>query len=136
MTLDDVMRQIFETSETIAVVGASADPNRAGNSIPKYLQSRGYRIIPVNPNHEEVLGVKSYDSLEDIPEPVDCVEVFRRPEYTPDIARQAVAIGARSLWLQLGIINDEARRIAEEGGLLFVQDECMGPQHRRFLNAS
>ena len=130
------MREIFEESQTIAVVGASPDPSRAGNYIPAYLQSRGYRIIPVNPNCDEVLGQRCYDSLEDIPEPVDCVEVFRRPEYTPDVARQAVAIGAKSLWLQLGIINDDARRIAEEGGLLFVQNECMGPQHRRLLRAS
>jgi hypothetical protein len=129
--LDDVMRRIFAESRTIAVVGASPDPDRAGNYIPAYLQERGYRIIPVNPTCEEVLGVKCYDSLEDIPEPVDCVEVFRRPGYTPDIARQAVSIGAKALWLQLGIINDEAKRIAEAGGLLFVQDECMGPQHRR-----
>lgn len=136
MTLDDVMREIFGGSQTIAVVGASPDPTRAGNYIPAYLQSRGYRIIPVNPTCDEVLGQRCFDSLEDIPEPVDCVEVFRRPEYTPDVARQAVSIGAKSLWLQLGIINDDARRIAEEGGLLFVQDECMGPQHRRLLRAS
>jgi predicted CoA-binding protein len=125
------MRQVFADSQTIAVVGASPDPNRAGNYIPAYLKAQGYRIIPVNPTCDEVLSEKCYASLEDIPEPVDCVEVFRRPEFTPDIARQAVAIGAKSLWLQLGIINDEARRIAEEGGLLFVQDECMDPQHRR-----
>ena len=131
MMPDDVMRRIFDESQTIAVVGASPDPDRAGNYIPAYLQERGYRIIPVNPTCEEVLGVKCFDSLEDIPEPVDCVEVFRRPEYTPEIARQAVAIGAKALWLQLGIINDDAKRIADEGGLLFVQDECMGPQHRR-----
>lgn len=131
MTSDDVMRQIFEDSRTIAVVGASPDPDRAGNYIPAYLKQRGYRIIPVNPTCDEVLGIKCYDSLEDIPEPVDCVEVFRRPEHTPEIARQAVAIGAKALWLQIGIVNDEAKRIAEEAGLLFVQDECMGPQHRR-----
>lgn len=131
MTLDDVMRRIFAESQTIAVVGASPSPHRAGHYIPAYLQEHGYRIVPVNPTCDEVLGVKCYDSLEDIPGTIDCVEVFRRPEYTPDIARQAVAIGAKSLWLQLGIINDEAKRIAEEGGLLFVQDECMGPQHRR-----
>lgn len=131
MTLDDVMRRIFEESRTIAVVGASPDPGRAGNYIPAYLKAHGYRIIPVNPTCDEVLGEKCYDSLADIPEPVECVEVFRRPEYTPDVARQAVAIGARSIWLQLGIINADAKRIAEEGGLLFVQDECMGPQHRR-----
>ena len=131
MTSDDVMREIFANSQTIAVVGASPDANRAGNYIPAYLKAQGYRVIPVNPTCDEVLGEKCYASLADIPEPVDCVEVFRRPEHAPDIARQAVAIGAKSLWLQLGIINDEARRIAEEGGLLFVQDECMGPQHRR-----
>ena len=131
MARDEVMRRIFLESQTIAVVGASPSPHRAGHYIPAYLLEHGYRIIPVNPTCEEVLGVKCFDSLEDIPEPVDCVEVFRRPEYTPDIARQAVAIGAKSLWLQLGIINDEAKRIAQEGGLLFVQDECMGPQHRR-----
>jgi predicted CoA-binding protein len=133
MATDDVMRRIFTESQTIAVVGASPSPHRAGHYIPAYLQEHGYRIIPVNPNHDEVLGEKCYDSLEDIPEPVDCVEVFRRPEYTPDVARQAVTIGARSLWLQLGIVNDEAKRVAEEAGLMFVQDECMGPQHRRLV---
>ena len=133
MATDDVMRRIFTESQTIAVVGASPSPHRAGHYIPAYLQEHGYRIIPVNPNHDEVLGEKCYDSLEDISEPVDCVEVFRRPEYTPDVARQAVAIGARSLWLQLGIVNDEAKRVAEEAGMMFVQDECMGPQHRRLV---
>ncbi|MEA2516271.1 MAG: uncharacterized protein QOG16_109 [Actinomycetota bacterium] len=133
--LDDTMRRIFEDSQTIAVVGASPNPDRAGHYIPAYLKSKGYRVIPVNPNYEEVLGERCYASLEDISEPVDCVEVFRRPEHTPDIARQAVAIGAKAVWLQLGIINDEARHIAEDGGLLFVQDECMGPQHRRLSAA-
>jgi len=133
---DDVMRRIFEESETIAVVGASSNPDRAGHYIPAYLKGRGYKIVPVNPNHDEVLGERCYDSLEDIPFPVDAVEVFRRPEHTPEVARQAVAIGAKALWLQLGISNDEARRIAEEGGLLYVEDECMGPQHRRLLRAS
>lgn len=133
MATDDLMRRIFTESQTIAVVGASPSPHRAGHYIPAYLKEHGYRIIPVNPNHDEVLGEKCYASLEEISEPVDCVEVFRRPEHTPDVARQAVAIGARSLWLQVGIVNDEAKRIAEEGGLLFVQNECMGPQHRRLV---
>lgn len=133
---DDVMRTIFEESETIAVVGASADPDRAGHYIPAYLKGQGYKIVPVNPNHDEVLGEKCYASLEDIPFPVDVVEVFRRPEHTPEVARQAVAIGAKALWLQLGIFNDEARRIAEEGELMYVEDECMGPQHRRLSRAS
>ena len=136
MSKDEVMRRILDESRTIAVVGASHDPTRAGHYIPEYLQRQGYRIIPVNPNLDEVLGEKCYASLAEIPETVDCVEVFRRPEYTPDVVRQAIDIGAKSVWLQLGIVNDEARRLAEEAGLDFVQDECMGPQHRRLLRAS
>lgn len=127
------MRHILVSFNTIAVVGASDDPDRAGNYIPAYLKQTGYRIIPVNPNHERVLGEKCYPSLRDIPEPVEVVEVFRRPEFTPDIVRDAIEIGAKAVWLQLGIVNDEARRLATDAGLLFVQDECMGPQHRRLL---
>lgn len=136
MATDELMRSILTESKTIAVVGASHDARRAGCRIPAYLQSRGYRVLGVNPHVEEFLGEPAYASLADIPEPVDVVEVFRRPEHTPDIARQAVAIGAKALWLQLGIVNYEAQRIAEEGGLRFVQDECMGPQHRRLILAS
>lgn len=136
MASDELMRSILDESHTIAVVGASSDRAKAGYYIPKYLKEHGYRIVPVNPNCDEVLGEHCYDSLEDIPFPVDAVEVFRRPEYTPDVARQAVAIGAKALWLQLGIFNPETRRIAEEGGLKYVEDECMGPQHRRLLRAS
>ena len=136
MTSDDLMRSIFEEAQTIAVVGASSDSRKAGYYIPAYLKDQGYRIVPVNPNCTEVLGEHCYASLEDVPFPIDVVEVFRRPEYTPDVARQAVAIGAKALWLQLGIFNAEARRIAEEGGLRYVEDECMGPQHRRLLRAS
>lgn len=127
------MREILESFRTIAVVGASDDPDRAGYYIPAYLQQNGYRIIPVNPNLDQVLGEKCYPSLADIPEPVEVVEVFRRPEFTPDIVREAIAIEAKAVWLQLGIVNDEARRLAEEAGVLFVQDECMGPQHRRLV---
>ena len=136
MSTDEVMRKILGESRTIAVVGASHDPTRAGQYIPAYLQRQGYRIIPVNPNLDEVLGEKCYASLSDIPVAVDCVEVFRRPEHTPDVVCQAIDIGAKSVWLQLGIINDEARRLAEAAGLDFVQDECMGPQHRRLLRVS
>ena len=136
MTSDNVMRSIFEQAQTIAVVGASHDSERAGCYIPAYLKKQGYRVIGVNPNIDRFLGETAYASLGDIPEPIDVVEVFRRPEHTPEVAREAVAIGAKALWLQLGIINDEARRIAEDGGLVFVQDECMGPQHRRLIGAS
>ena len=136
MTSDALMRSILEEADTIAVVGASSDSRKAGYYIPAYMKDQGYRIVPVNPNCDQVLGEHCYASLADIPFPVDVVEVFRRPEYTPDVARQAVAIGAKALWLQLGIFNAEARRIAEEGGLKYVEDECMGPQHRRLLRAS
>ena len=136
MTKDEVMRKIFAESRTIAVVGASHDPTRAGHYIPAYLKRQGYRVIPVNPYLDEAVGERCYASLADVPEPVDCVEVFRRPEHTPDVVRQAIDIGAKSVWLQLGIVNDEARRLAENAGLDFVQDECMGPQHRRLARAS
>lgn len=136
MTSDDVMRSIFQEAQTIAVVGASHDSGRAGCYIPAYLKKQGYRVIGVNPNIERFLDEPAYATLGDIPEPIDVVEVFRRSEHTPEVAREAVEVGAKAIWLQLGIINDEARRIAEEGGLTFVQDECMGPQHRRLIGAS
>ncbi len=136
MPNDDVLRRIFEEARTIAVVGASNKPERAGHYIPKYLKSQGYRIIPVNPNYDEVLGEKCYPSLRDVPEPVDVVEVFRRPEYCEDLAKEAVAIGAKVLWLQLGIMCEPAREVAEDAGLTYVENACMGPEHRRLLGAA
>lgn len=135
---DDVLRRIFEESRTIAVVGASNKPERAGHYIPKYLKTHGYRIVPVNPNYDEVLGEKSYPTLRDIPAEidVDVVEVFRRPEFCEDVARDAIAIGAKVLWLQLGIMCDPARKVATEGGLTYVEDACMGPEHRRLVGAA
>jgi predicted CoA-binding protein len=122
---DAELRSILGDARTIAVVGLSSDPRRVSHRIARYLQSRDYRVIPVNPNETEVLGEKSYASLRDVPERVDVVDVFRRPEYTPDIARDAVAAGAKVLWLQSGIINDEARRIGEEAGLEVVMGVCI-----------
>jgi hypothetical protein len=117
-------------AKTIAVVGASAHPSRTSHCVMRYLQEVGYRCIPVNPNADEVLGERCYPSLHDLPEPVDFVDVFRRPEYCEDVARDAVAVGARALWLQLGIRNAEARRIAEEAGLDYVEDACTLVVHR------
>jgi uncharacterized protein len=134
--LDDTMREILVESKTVAVVGASHDSDRAGCYIPAYLKDQGYRVIGVNPNIDVFLGEPAFDSLADIPEPVDVVEVFRRPEHTPDVVRDAIAIGANAVWLQQGIINDEAKQLAEDAGLRFVQDECMGPQHRRLVRAA
>ncbi len=122
---DAELRSIMGDAHTIAVVGLSSDPGRTSYRIARYLQARGYRIVPVNPNETEVLGEKSYASLRDVPEKIDLVDVFRRPEYTPDVARDAVAAGAKVLWLQSGIVNDEARRIAEEGGLEVVMGVCI-----------
>ena len=108
----------------MAVVGASRDPNKAGGSVPFGLQQRGFRIIPINPYAVELFGEKVYRSLLDVPERIDVVDVFRPAEDAPEIARQAVAIGASALWLQLDIRSEEARRIAEAAGLDFVEDEC------------
>ena len=128
---DDRLRELFDQSRTIAVVGLSSKPWRHSYNVASYLQGVGYRVIPVNPKEQEVLGQRAYDSLTDIPEPVDIVDVFRRAELTPEVAREAVRIEAKALWLQLGIVNDEARRIAEDGGLMAVMGVCLMTEHDR-----
>jgi uncharacterized protein len=128
---DPELRSILGEARTIAIVGLSSNPLRESFGIANYLQDKGYRIIPVNPNETEVLGERAYPSLLDVPEPVDAVDVFRRAEETPEIARQAVQIGAKVLWLQTDIVNDEARRIAEAAGLTVVMGVCIRSTHRR-----
>ncbi len=125
----DELRQIYAETKTIAVVGASNDEAKPANHIPMYLKSQGYRMVPVNPRGGEILGERAYASLREIDTPVDVVEVFRPSEETPDIARGAVAIGAKVLWMQTGIQSDEAAQIAEEGGLKVVVNRCMGVTH-------
>jgi len=117
-------RDILQTARTIAVVGASRDPGKAGGSVPAGLQRRGFRVIPINPYADTLFGEKVYRSLLDVPEKVDIVDVFRPSADAPAIARQAAAIGAKALWLQLDIRSDEARRIAEAAGMEYVEDEC------------
>ena len=129
----DEIKQIYEETKTIAVVGASTDESKPSHRIPKYLQSQGFKIIPVSPKGGECLGEKVYAKLADIPEPVDVVDVFRPSDETPQIARDAVAIGAKVLWLQSGIANDEAEGIAEAAGLKVVMDRCMKVEHARHL---
>jgi uncharacterized protein len=124
------MSQILKTSHTVAVVGLSSKPNRPGYTIPAYLQEQGYRIIPVNPALTEVLGEKAYASLQDIPESVDIVQVFRRSEDVPPVVEEAIAIGAKVVWMQAGIINEQAAARAREAGLQVVMDTCMGATHR------
>ena len=128
---DPELRSILGEARTVAVVGLSSNPNRESLSIASYLQDKGYRIIPVNPNETEVLGERAYPSLLDVPGQVDVVDVFRKPEATPEIARQAVQIGAKVLWLQTDIVNDEARRVAENAGLDVVMGVCIRSTHRR-----
>jgi predicted CoA-binding protein len=127
---EEELRAIYADTATIAVVGASANPEKPAHTIPAYLREVGFRIVPVNPAAEEVLGVTAYPRLEDVPVPVDVVEVFRPSAEAPEIARSAVAIGAKVLWLQEGIVSEEAAAIAREGGLRVVMDRCMGVTHR------
>jgi predicted CoA-binding protein len=117
---------VLEAATTIAVVGASTTPGKAAYAIPRTLVAAGFRMVPVNPRADEIHGQKAYPTLADVPEPVDLVDVFRPAAEGPGLARQAVAIGARGLWLQLGIVSAEARRIAEEAGLDYVEDLCIG----------
>jgi predicted CoA-binding protein len=116
--------EVLASAKTIAVVGASRDPRKAGGSVPEGLQRRGFRIIPINPFADELFGERVYRTLADVPEKVDLVDVFRPAADAPEIARQAVAIGAKALWLQEDIRSDEARHIAEAGGLEYIEDEC------------
>jgi predicted CoA-binding protein len=117
--------RILREFETIAVVGISRDPEKAAHSVPRALQKAGFRVIPVNPHAETLLDVPVFRSLADIDRAVDVVLVFRPSDEAADVARQAAAIGAKALWLQLGIRSEEARRIAESAGMLFVQDQCI-----------
>lgn len=128
-------REILEQGKTIAVVGLSDDPTRYSYHVAQYLQKQGYRIIPVNPTVKEVLGEKSYPDLRSIPEPVDVVEVFRRSDAVLPIAQDAVAIKAKALWLQDGVINEEAAKLAREAGLDVVMNDCMLRQHRRLRSS-
>lgn len=120
---------IVKEAETVAVVGLSNDPEKYSHQVGSYLKEQGYRIIPVNPTEEEVIGERAYDTVDQIPERIDVVDVFLPPEKTSEIAEDAVRAEAKALWLQEGIENAEARRIAEEGGLAYVEDRCMRKTH-------
>ena len=132
MNEPETIRKIYDM-KTIAVVGLSPKPQRPSHYVAKYLQDQGYRIIPVNPGHNELLGETSYATLQDIPESVDVVDVFRRPEHVDPIIDAAIEIGARALWLQDGVVNKAAAEWAEEAGLLVVMNDCMLRQHRHLF---
>src|SRR6185436_19378671 len=126
---DQELTQLLTDATTIAVVGASSNTDKASYGIMQKLQSAGYRVIPVNPRETEILGERSYPSLIDVPERIDIVDVFRRAEDTPAIADEAVTIGAKALWLQSGIVNEDAAARAKTGGLIVVMDACIGATH-------
>jgi uncharacterized protein len=129
----DKLRRLLRTSRTIAVVGLSAQWHRPSYFAAKYLQEHGYRVIPVNPTYPEILGEKSYKRLADIPERIDVVDCFRKSSEIPAIADEAIAIGAKVLWMQLGVESPEARRKAEAAGLEVVENRCMKIEHGRFF---
>ncbi len=128
---DDELRTLLEGSTTIAVVGASTDPHKPSNRIPALLIEAGYTVIPVHPSASEILGQRAYPSLAEVPVHADIVDVFRPADETPGIARQAVDIGAKTLWLQLGIASSEAASIATASGLNYVEDRCIGETVQR-----
>ncbi len=133
MSTVTTLRRILKDNHTIAVVGLSADWYRPSYFAAKYMQEHGFRIIPVNPKYPEILGERCYPDLKSIPEKVDIVDVFRKSEDCAPIARDAAAIGAKALWLQIGVMNDEARQIADKAGMDFVQNRCVKIEYARLF---
>ena len=129
----EVIQRLLHSSRTVAIVGLSSNHLRASNFVGFYAARHGYKVIPVNPREEEVLGNKSYPSLSAVPEPVDVVDVFRAPAAVPSIAEEAVAVGAKALWLQFGVISFEGADIAVTGGLDVVMDRCFKIEHARYI---
>ncbi len=127
------IQRVLHTARTIAIVGLSNNELRASYFVGYYLKRHGYRVIPVNPREPQILGETSYPSLREVPVPVDVVNVFRAPDALPGIARDAVAVGAGTLWCQFGVINEEGARIAEAGGVEVIMDRCLKVEHARFV---
>lgn len=132
---DEEIKKILEGYKIVAVVGMSKDPMKPGHYVPKFLIKHGYKVMPVNPTVNEVLGLKSYPSLMDVPEDVEVVDVFRRPEYAPEVAEEAVKKKAKVLWLQEGIYNPQAVEIAKRGGLTVVWNRCIMKEHNRLIGS-
>jgi predicted CoA-binding protein len=130
---DQQIKELLQKAHTIAVVGLSSSRLRASYGVSQYMQSAGYRIIPVNPNEQEVLGEKSYARLEDVPEKIDVVDVFRRSEFVPEIVDAAIRVGACAIWMQEGVVNEAAAQRARDAGLFVVMDACILREHRRLM---
>lgn len=141
---DRKILKILAENKSVAVVGMSADATKPSNRVPKYLMEQGYKVIPVNPTKDEIMGLKSYKSLLDVPDQIDIVDVFRRPEQALEVVKEAIERkkqrkDIKVIWLQEGIVNDEAKRLAEENGIVFVQDKCMFREHlkhREYLKSN
>jgi len=130
---DEKIREILKDSRTIAVVGLSPKPERDSYEVAEYLQEAGYRIIPVNPAADEILGEKAFPDLVSVPEKIDVVDIFRRPEHVPAVVDEAIRVGAKTVWMQLGVIHEEGARKAADAGLEVVMDRCMLREHKRLF---
>jgi predicted CoA-binding protein len=133
MNGDEMLKEILLSTKTIASVGLSSNPTKTSYGVDLYLQRHGYRIIPVNPTADEILGEKSYPDLTSIPEAIDVVQIFRRPEDVPPVVAEAIQVGAKVIWMQEGIVNEAAAKMAREAGLKVVMDACMRATHQRLI---
>src|SRR3989338_6196813 len=133
MNEEDILK-ILKESKTIVVVGCSSNPEKAAHWIPKYMQEHSYKIIPVNPNSENILNEKTYKSISEIKENVDIVDIFRPSEECLDVVKEAITLKPKVIWMQLGIINEEAKKLAEKNGIKVVMDKCIMAEHKRLNN--
>lgn len=134
LTSDEDLQQLLTETKTIAVIGASPKPWRDSGSISEYLNRRGYTVFPVNPRYDDVLGMKCYHDLKSIPEKIDLVDIFRNPDEVGPVIDDAIAVGAKAVWMQLGVVNEKAAAKAEKAGLKVVMDRCIAVEHRTLLS--
>ena len=132
---DEIKKELFGSIKVIAMVGLSPNEEKPSNSVAKYLKNAGYRVIPVNPQNDEILGEKCYRTLSDIPDKIDVVDIFMRADKVLPIVEEAITLKPKCIWLQLGIVNEEAKKIAEAHGIMFVMDACMKREHERLFKA-
>ncbi len=133
LTKDEELKKLLTETKTIAVVGASPKPWRDSGAIADYLRQKGYKVFPVNPQYQEVLGMKCYPDLKSIPEKIDMVDIFRNPDEVGPVIDEAIAVGAKSVWMQLGVVNTKAATTAEEAGLSVVMDRCIAIEYRALM---
>ncbi|RPJ29633.1 MAG: CoA-binding protein [Chloroflexi bacterium] len=133
MNNDKTMKEILQSAKIIASVGLSSNPEKESYGVVQYLKNQGYRVIPVNPTADEILGEKSYPDLESVPEKIDVVQVFRKPEDVPPVVESAIKVGAKTVWMQEGIVNEEAAQKARAAGMQVVMDACMRETHKRLI---